>query len=122
MGQPSLDRDYFARVYAHTSDPWKFATSPYENAKYDATIAALGTRRFEAGFEIGCSIGVLTARLAARCEALLSIDINERTLEAARARCGGLPNVSFALMQFPRAQPAGRFDRTTARAHCGEEP
>jgi nitrite reductase/ring-hydroxylating ferredoxin subunit len=39
MGQPSLDRDYFARVYADTNDPWNFATSPYENAKYRATTS-----------------------------------------------------------------------------------
>lgn len=110
MGQPSLDRDYFARVYADTADPWNFATSPYENAKYAATIAALGGRRFAAGFEIGCSVGILTALLAARCEALLSIDINERALEAARAHCAKLPNVRFACMDFPRAQPVDRFD------------
>jgi protein-L-isoaspartate O-methyltransferase len=86
MGQPSLDRDYFARVYADTNDPWNFATSPYENAKYLATIDALEGRRFAAAFEIGCSVGVLTALLAAQCDTLLSIDINERALEAARAR------------------------------------
>jgi SAM-dependent methyltransferase len=110
MGQPSLDRDYFARVYAETSDPWDFATSAYENAKYDATIAALGSERFGAAFEIGCSVGVLTAMLATRCGTLLSVDINERALEAARSRCARLPHVRFALMQFPQTRPAGRFD------------
>jgi SAM-dependent methyltransferase len=110
MGQPSLDRDYFARVYADTNDPWNFAASPYENGKYRATIDALEGRRFAAAFEIGCSVGVLTALLAAQCDTLLSIDINERALEAARARCAKLPNVRFGLMEFPHAQPGGRFD------------
>jgi SAM-dependent methyltransferase len=110
MAQPSLDRAYFARVYAETSDPWNFATSTYENDKYAATVDALGSTRFKAAFEVGCSIGVLTAMLAARCDALLSVDINERALEAARARCAKLANVRFALMDFPHAQPGGRFD------------
>ena len=61
MGQASLGQDYFARVYAESDDPWSFATSAYEAEKYRATIAALGTRRYHAGFEIGCSVGVLTA-------------------------------------------------------------
>jgi SAM-dependent methyltransferase len=110
MGPPSLDHDYFARVYAETSDPWNFADSPYENAKYRATIAALGSARFAAGFEIGCSVGVLTAQLATRCDALLSIDINERALTAARERCAPLDNVRFAQMTFPRERPEGHFD------------
>lgn len=110
MSQASLGPDYFARVYAETDDPWSFATSPYEAEKYAATIAALGSQRFHAGFEIGCSIGVLTERLAARCDALLSIDINERALRAARARCAHVRNVRFERMTFPAALPAGPFD------------
>jgi cyclopropane fatty-acyl-phospholipid synthase-like methyltransferase len=86
----------------------EFRGEPYENAKYSATLDALGSRQFEAAFEIGCSVGVLSAMLAVRCNALLSVDINERALEAACARCAKLPNVRFALMDFPRAQPAGR--------------
>lgn len=97
-------------MYADTSDPWNFSTSAYEQAKYRATIAALGGRRFGRAFEIGCSIGVLTSMLAGHCTALLAIDINERALEAARARCAKLPNVSFALMPFPQRTPAGPFD------------
>jgi SAM-dependent methyltransferase len=110
VGQPSLDGEYFARVYADTSDPWNFAASPYENEKYRATIDALGERRFDRAFEIGCSIGVLTAMLAERCDGLFSIDINDRALEAARARCATLPQVRFARMTFPREAPPGNFD------------
>jgi SAM-dependent methyltransferase len=110
MGQSSLDAEYFARVYAQTSDPWNFATSAYENAKYQATIDVLGDLYFQAGFEIGCSVGVLTALLAARCASLLSIDINERALEAARLRCAGSAHVRFAQMSFPHDTPSGSFD------------
>lgn len=110
MGQPSLDREYFARVYAHTADPWNFVDSPYENEKYRATIAALGESRFANAFEIGCSVGVLTAMLAPFCDSLLAGDINETALAAARERCGRLANVSFELLTFPREAPARRFD------------
>ena len=110
MAQPSLDRDYFARVYADAADPWNFATSPYENEKYRATISALGEQRFGSGFEIGCSVGVLTAMLATRCDALLAIDIDERALEAARGRCADVPNVRFERMTFPHDAPAATFD------------
>jgi SAM-dependent methyltransferase len=110
MGQSSLDEDYFARVYATTADPWSFATSPYENEKYRATLEALAGRRFQSGLEIGCSIGVLTAMVARSCDSLLAIDINETALDAARARCAGLANVRFERMTFPRDVPAGAFD------------
>jgi SAM-dependent methyltransferase len=106
----SLDRDYFDRVYDRDADPWHFETSAYEREKYDATIALLGDRRFASGFEIGCSIGVLTSRLAGVCDRLLSVDINERALVAARKRCAAIPQVTFAQMTVPRDFPAGRFD------------
>ena len=32
---------YFEALYAEDSDPWKFASSPYERDKYAATLAAL---------------------------------------------------------------------------------
>ena len=110
MVEPSLGPDYFARVYAESSDPWSFETSPYENAKYRATIEALGRRRFVSAFEIGCSVGVLTAMLAARCDRLLSVDINERALTAARERCANLSNVRFERLAFPHDVPAETFD------------
>jgi SAM-dependent methyltransferase len=108
--KPSLDAAYFARVYEQNADPWDFASSPYEREKYDATIAALAGVRFASGFEIGCSIGVLTARLAGVCDALLAVDFNEQPLAAARERCAASPNVRFAPMTVPRDFPDGRFD------------
>jgi len=109
-GKPSLDADYFARVYAERADPWDFATSPYEDEKYAATIGVLNGERFASGFEIGCSIGVLTARLAGVCDALLAVDINGGALSNARERCAGLANVRFARMAVPGEFPGDRFD------------
>jgi predicted TPR repeat methyltransferase len=108
--KPSLDRHYFENVYADTIDPWQFETSDYERNKYDETIAMLGGRRFSSAFEIGCSIGVLTARLAGLTDALLSVDVNAKALAAAEQRCASLSNVAFAEMSVPAQFPSGPFD------------
>ncbi len=115
MSEPSggsLPPEYFDAVYDAHDDPWQFETSAYESAKYDATLAALPRSRYRAGFEIGCSIGVLTARLAARCDALLAVDVSERALQRARARCAALPQVRFARMRIPEEYPDQDFDLT----------
>jgi len=105
----SLAADYFERLYAADADPWSFATSPYELDKYEDTVAALGPR-YGRALEIGCSVGVLTQRLALHCDALLAVDVNERALTAARARCAALPQVTFARASIPGGFPPGRFD------------
>ncbi|MEN0077090.1 MAG: SAM-dependent methyltransferase [Paracraurococcus sp.] len=106
----SLDAAYFDAIYAADADPWRFASSDYERAKYAATLAALPRPRYGRAFEIGCSIGVLTAQLAARCDALLAVDLAEAALAAARARCAGLPQVTFRRMAVPGDWPEGGFD------------
>jgi SAM-dependent methyltransferase len=100
----------FDRLYAADPDPWRFATSPYEREKYAATLAALGDRRFAAGFEIGCSIGVFTGLLAPRCGTLLAVDVAEAALATARRRCGGLPGVRIERLRVPDQWPDGTFD------------
>lgn len=109
MSQPA---EYFDSLYAHDPDPWKFASSPYEQAKYQATLAALPRDRFSVGLEIGCSIGVFTRRLAERCDRLLALDLSATALELARARCADLPtgHVSFERRAVPEQWPAGHFD------------
>jgi len=109
-GDPSLGSAYFEGLYAENPDPWNFSASPYERAKYDDTMKALGDGRFARGFEIGCSIGVLSLRLTERCDRLLCVDINESALVEARRRCAGSANVRFAEMNVPHDFPAERFD------------
>ncbi len=106
----SLPPGYFDGIYAGNPDPWGFTTSAYEGAKYDATLAALSRDTYDAALEIGCSIGVLTQRLAGRCTRLLSLDVAENALEAARARCADSPHVSFLRAAVPDEWPPGRFD------------
>src|ERR1700674_5851731 len=63
----SFNPDYFERLYAIEADPWRFASSNYERAKYKATLDTLKDDRYEAVFEVGCSIGILTRMLAPNC-------------------------------------------------------
>lgn len=106
----SLEPGYFDRLYAADPDPWRFTTSDYEDAKYTATLAVLPRALYANAVEVGCSIGVLTARLATRCDRLLGIDIAQAALDAAAARCAGLTNVRFERATMPNGVPAGRFD------------
>lgn len=102
---PSLPREYFDRLYAIAPDPWNFAASPYEKAKYAATLAAMPAERYASALEIGCSIGVLTEMLANRCDALVGVDVAQMALAQARARNAHQPHVSFELGQFPHEIP-----------------
>jgi predicted TPR repeat methyltransferase len=106
----SLSEDYFNDVYSHHDDPWKFETSPYELAKYEATIAALPSGKYKNAFEIGCSIGVLTQMLAGRCDNLLSVDAAEAPLAKARQRLKGVKQVTIEKMMVPDQFPANQFD------------
>jgi SAM-dependent methyltransferase len=100
----------FERRYQEDPDPWRFASSPYEQRRYDLTVAALLRPRYERAFEPGCAIGELTRRLAARCALVQAMDAAPTAVAAARARCRELPNVFVAEGELPRDWPAGRFD------------
>ena len=108
----SLPPGYFDDVYRANPDPWGFTTSPYESGKYAATLAALPRPRYANAFEAGCSIGVLTARLAPRCNRLLAIDVSEDALAQARARCAAFPHVRLERRLLPGEFPDadGPFD------------
>lgn len=105
MTHASLDAAYFDGVFAGDDDPWNLAGSAYEAAKFAHTAAVLGDRRYAHALEIGCAHGVLTRHLAPLCADLLSIDISARAIDLARARCHDLPQVRFALADFPRHPP-----------------
>lgn len=110
MRSTSLDRAHFEQLYAARPDPWRYATSPYEAAKYAATLAALPRSRYGRALDVGCSIGVLTALLAECCDDLLAIEPVEAALAEARRRNAAFPHVRFAPLFVPGEWPEGRFD------------
>ena len=111
MSNRSLDAAYFEGIFASDDDPWQLASSTYERAKFDQTIAALGDRRYRRAIEIGCAHGVLTARLLALCKTLLAIDISAAAIAKARLRLGTKQGLPLARMAFPGEAPrATGFD------------
>lgn len=102
--------DHFERLYRASADPWDYQTSPYEAAKYDATLAALTRPRYACALEAGCSIGVLSARLARRCDRLLAVDLVGRAVEKAALRLGAFPGARALRARLPEGWPQGQYD------------
>ena len=110
MKTDTVSQQFFERKYQQARDPWQFASSDYERSRYDAVVQALEHRRYQRAFEPGCSIGVLTARLAAFCGQVEALDISPTAVEQARTRCMHLPNVTVARGTIPASVPTGNFD------------
>ena len=108
--RPTLKPEYFDALYTADPDPWNFAASPYEQAKYTLTLNAMPKPRYRSALEVGCSIGVLTRLLASRCDAVLAIDAAPAPLVEATRRCADLPGVRFEQMFVPEQWPDGVFD------------
>jgi 2-polyprenyl-3-methyl-5-hydroxy-6-metoxy-1,4-benzoquinol methylase len=106
----SHDPSHFERLYRSNPDPWGYQTSSYEAAKYRHALDVLGDARFGNGLEVGCSIGVLTQMLAARCDAFLGVDVVDQALAAATARCSNQAWVRFEKIRVPTFWPNGSFD------------
>ncbi len=80
---PTFNRDFFDQLYRESPDPWDLETSDYEARKYALTLAALPRRRYRLAFEPGCSVGVLTQLLAARCDRVEAWE----PVDSPRSRC-----------------------------------
>ena len=109
-GQLTIDRSYFEKLYADSSDPWNFEDSWYEQRKYDLTLAALPEQHYQRAFEPGCSIGVLSERLASRCTELVAMELIPSIARQARDRLHAYPRASVAEGSIPECWPAGPFD------------
>ena len=105
----SRRRAEFEALYRADADPWAMESSPYEARKYDATLRALRAPRHGRTLEVGCSIGVLTALLAARSDRVVALDVSATALSRARER-PGTANVEWMRAEVPGDWPAGRYD------------
>ena len=105
--------DFEAR-YRADPDPWGYRTSDYEQAKYAATLAACGPGPFARALELGGSIGVFSALLAARCDRLDTLDGAPTAVAAARQRTEHHPAAHVRLGSIPEDLPPGPFDLVVA--------
>jgi SAM-dependent methyltransferase len=111
-GRATHDRapvEHFERLAREAEDPWDYATSEYEQAKYRRTLEYLPERTGRT-LELGCSVGVFTAMLAPRCDRLVAVDFSPTALERARARLGDADNVELLRRKLPEEMPAGPFE------------
>jgi SAM-dependent methyltransferase len=106
----TVDPGYFRDQYAASPDPYGLAERWYEARKYALSLALLPRERYGTAFEPGCSIGVLTAKLAPRCDSLLSCDAAADAVTSARARTGAFPGVRVEERVIPGDWPPGEFD------------
>lgn len=106
----TLGTDHFDQMYAASADPWGFGTRWYEARKYAISLALLPDEHYGDAFEPGCSIGVLTEQLAARCDRLLACDGSAAAVRQAAARTARQPNVRVQRRVIPGGWPAGEFD------------
>lgn len=106
----TLGPDYFADMYAAADDPWGLTTRWYEQRKYALTVAALPEERYRNALEAGCSVGVLTERLAARCDRLLAVDSAPAAVAHAAQRNAHSTHVAVERRILPGDWPSGTFD------------
>jgi SAM-dependent methyltransferase len=106
----TLDPGHFRERYRGSPDPYRLADRWYEARKYAITVALLPRERYGAAFEPGCSIGVLTERLASRCDRLLACDAIPDAVASARSRTAGRAGVRVEQRVVPGEWPAGSFD------------
>ncbi|MGE4361995.1 MAG: SAM-dependent methyltransferase [Mycolicibacterium sp.] len=76
-------------MYSQAADPWQLENRWYERRKYDITVALLPFARYRHAFEPGCSVGVLTQRLAGRCDHVTSTDVSVAALDSTHRRLVG---------------------------------
>ena len=106
----TLPAGYFEDLYASKEDPWGFRDRWYECRKREVTLASLPHRSYRRAFEAGCSIGLVTSALAARCDQLLAVAASEAAAARAAQQVAAYPHVHVERRMLPGEWPAGKFD------------
>jgi SAM-dependent methyltransferase len=98
----------FEQMYADDPDPWRVATSWYEQRKLGIVLAALRRPAYRWAWDAGCGTGELAVRLAPRCDAVLATDLSARAVELTRRRADeeGMRNISVQVNALP-LRPSG---------------
>ena len=109
--QSNYNHDYFDALYAvNEGDPWQYEQRWYEQRKRDITLAVLPNAQFSTAIEIGCSNGVLSEQLAARCQKLYCLDGNQIAVSLAKQRLQQHRHVEVIQGIIPQDLPQQKFD------------
>jgi peptidoglycan/xylan/chitin deacetylase (PgdA/CDA1 family)/SAM-dependent methyltransferase len=101
-------RQHFESLFAKQPDPWKY-TSPYEQTKYEQTLALLPSIKIERALEIACAEGHFTTQLAPRVNHLIATDISQIAVERTAERCTTLKNTQFMCLDLSKDPLPGQF-------------
>ena len=112
IGPRLFSQRYFEYRYRRRTDPWSYGSSPYEQRKYQHTLAILPRAQYRSILEVGCSIGVFTEQLAERAIAhqIVGIDVAQNALERAKKRLERFDHVELRCLDITRDSLAGSFD------------
>ncbi|MGO2035627.1 MAG: PIG-L family deacetylase [Brevibacterium sp.] len=100
----------FDAVHADRDDPWSVTDSAYERAKRDMLLGHLPQDHYSHILELGCSIGVLSRKLAEHARWVTAIDASRKALDRAEQQVPEGSGISFVHGTIPFEWPAGSFD------------
>jgi len=86
------------------------ARSAYDQDRSQITADSLLRDRYRVAFQPGCSTGVLTARLAERCDRVIAQDVAASAVAAAQCRCDTLHNVQISQADVAAGLPNEELD------------
>ena len=98
------------RLHRDEAEPWGADTRWYEERKRSLLLAMLPDRELGRVLELGCSTGVTSRALAARCRELVAVEASEAAVATARSRLADLGGVEVQHRRIPGEWPAGSFD------------
>nr|WP_296070374.1 SAM-dependent methyltransferase [uncultured Actinoplanes sp.] len=106
----TVSDEHFLGMYLAKDDPWDLATKWHDRRKYAVTMASLPRERYRSCYEPGCSVGLLTAMLATRCDDVLAVDCVDSAVEQTRAAVREFPQVRAQRAMVPQELPDETFD------------
>ncbi len=91
----------FERLYADSADPWDYCTSDYERGSTPTRSRRSARRRYRRALEVGCSIGVFTARSRSAARASSPSTSPRAPSSSRKSACAVCENVELVPASFP---------------------
>ena len=115
--RPSKAAAWSENLFQNKRDPWGLEDSADHATRFREVGQMLDNvrngRKFATAHEIACAEGTCTRKmLADRCERLLATDVSPTAVERARASCGGLSHIRFAVFDIMADPSPGVFELT----------
>lgn len=98
---------------SHVQRSWDFESAvsqEWHNRVLAAIASATGAEHWGDAIEIGCSEGVFTSYLAARCRSVNAFDISPIAQARAAQRCAHYSNVRIGLLDLVNDPLSGEYD------------